>query len=113
MAAPLLKALLAVLVLIALALAGLAAVARYQAVQSLQRRDELANFYAVPSPLPPGRPGRLLRAQPVNFAPGGARGWRGPFRSPGPPGRKNPPPCAGLPPPRPGPPGGPPRVCSA
>jgi acetyl esterase/lipase len=88
MAAPLLKALVAVLVLIALAVAGLAAVARYQAVQSLQRQDELANFYAVPSPLPPGSPGRLLRAQPVNFAPGGARGWRVLYESQGPGGEK-------------------------
>jgi acetyl esterase/lipase len=84
----LLKALVGALLLMALPIAGLAAVARYQEVQSLQRHEDLANFYTVPSPPPPGGPGRLLRAQPVDFAPRQAQGWRVLYESQGPNGEK-------------------------
>lgn len=80
----LLTALLAVLLLIGLVAAGGLAYARYQEIQAQQRQQELANFYSVPSPLPAGSPGRLLRAQPVGFAPHGSQGWRVLFESQGP-----------------------------
>ncbi len=45
-----------------------------------------ASAAAVPNPLPPGRPGDLIRAQPLE-APSGARGWRILYHSRSPDGR--------------------------
>jgi acetyl esterase/lipase len=81
-----LTGLLAVLLLAGLAAAGLLAYARYQQIQVAQRQEKLASFYTIPSPLPAGSPGRLLRAQRVSFAPQGSQGWRVLFESQGPDG---------------------------
>lgn len=52
-------------------------------VQEDQRQDALAPFYDPPSPLPPGRPGRLLRTEPLGVTVTGGRAVRMLYRSQG------------------------------
>ena len=68
------------LALLALALTSCAEQAR-QAGQDVVEKQEQGSFFTVPTPLPPGQPGSIIRSERLYGAPTGARAWRVLYRS--------------------------------
>ncbi|MGB3328472.1 MAG: alpha/beta fold hydrolase [Thermomicrobiales bacterium] len=48
----------------------------HRLAEGIQEHHEIGDFYDVPSPIPPGAPGEIVRSQPLLSAPHGAHAWR-------------------------------------
>lgn len=74
----------ALLVVALVVLAGVVAGGAYVLVgdvRTVEHQEALDPFYQPPRPLPAGEPGEVIRSQPIDVAPPGAKGWRILYRS--------------------------------
>lgn len=83
---PLLRLLVGFLLLIAISVMVVVVYLLIRDEDNAERQRKLAPFYTVNDSQIPGKPGSLIRTEPIDFAPSGSRGWRVLFRSQGPDG---------------------------